>query len=54
MTQYIPYCGGAKPSPEITAKLNAPVPYANKTLIYVSDKNKIDSVGMLSFRMGNC
>jgi hypothetical protein len=44
MTQYIPYCGGAKPSPEITTKLNAPVPYANKTLIYVSDKNKIDSV----------
>jgi len=43
MTQYISYCGGAKPSPEIVTKLNAPVPYANKTLIYVSDKNKIDS-----------
>ena len=44
MNQFIPYCGGARPTPEMEAKLKNATPYANKKLIYISDKNKIDTV----------
>lgn len=37
------YCGGAKPPPEILAQYDKPLPYANKKLIIVSSKNKVDS-----------
>jgi hypothetical protein len=39
-----PYCGGARPTPEIIADVAKPKPYANKTIIIVSAKGKIDSV----------
>jgi len=39
-----PYCGGARPTPEIIADAAKPKPYANKTLVFVSAKGKIDSV----------
>ena len=44
MVQFMPYCGGVRPTPEMEAKLKIAVPYANKKLIYVSDKNKTDSI----------
>ena len=37
------YCGGARPTPEITAQYEKPIPYANKKLIIVSANGKIDS-----------
>ena len=30
------YCGGAKPSPEILAKYDKPLPYSNKKIVLVS------------------
>lgn len=44
IAQFIPYCGGARPSPEMEAKLKIATPYANKKLIYVSENNKIDTI----------
>lgn len=38
-----PYCGGARPTPEIIADAEKAKPYANKTIIIVSAKGKIDS-----------
>lgn len=37
------YCGGARPTPEITAQYEKPIPYANKKLIIVSSNGKVDS-----------
>ena len=42
--QFIPYCGGARPTHEIEAKLKIATPYANKKLIYVSENNKVDTI----------
>jgi hypothetical protein len=42
--QFIPYCGGARPTPEMEAKLKIATPYANKKLIYVSENNKVDTI----------
>ena len=39
-----PYCGGARPTPEILKDAENAKPYANKTIIVVSSTNKIDSV----------
>ena len=39
-----PYCGGARPTPEIEAESRKPKPYANRTMIIISDKQKVDSV----------
>ena len=44
LTQDQKYCGGAKPSPEILAKYERPLLYANKKLILVSASGKIDTV----------
>ncbi|HWY12597.1 MAG TPA: hypothetical protein VN026_14790 [Bacteroidia bacterium] len=44
LTQEQKYCGGAKPSPEILKQYEKPLIYANKKLIIVSAKGKIDSV----------
>jgi hypothetical protein len=44
LTQVQAYCGGVHPSPEMEAELKKPMPYANKTLIRVSDKNKVDTI----------
>lgn len=44
LEQYIPYCGGARPTPEILKSAETPVPYANKKLIIISPKGKIDTV----------
>lgn len=35
-----PYCGGARPSPEMEAEAQKPKPYANQTIALVSDKGK--------------
>lgn len=44
IVQYIPYCGGAKPTPEIIKASEKPVAYANRKLIIISDKNLIDTI----------
>jgi len=44
LTYKEPYCGGARPTPEILEELAKPRPYAGKTLIFVNQKNKVDSV----------
>jgi len=44
IAQFIPYCGGARPTAEMEAKSKIATPYANKKLIYVSEKNKIDTI----------
>ena len=38
-----PYCGGARPSAEMLANAEKPQPYANKTIIFVSARGKVDS-----------
>ena len=44
IAQFIPHCGGARPTPEMEARLKIAVPYANKKLIYVSENHKVDTV----------
>jgi len=44
LSQEQKYCGGAKPSPEILARYEKPLPYINKKLILVSANGKTDSV----------
>lgn len=44
LVQYIPYCGGAKPTAEMTKATETPIAYANKKLILISDKEQIDTV----------
>ena len=44
MLQLRPYCGGARPTKEMEEQGRTSQPYANLTLIYKSDKGKIDSV----------
>ncbi|MBL7919121.1 MAG: hypothetical protein JNJ40_02335 [Bacteroidia bacterium] len=39
-----PYCGGARPTPEIIKDSETPRPYANKTIVFVSSTGKTDSV----------
>lgn len=38
-----PYCGGARPTPEMVAEGEKLRPYENKTVILVSAKGKVDS-----------
>ncbi|MDP1800202.1 MAG: hypothetical protein Q8L81_02530 [Bacteroidota bacterium] len=38
-----PYCGGARPTPEIQADAQKAKPYSNKTIVVVSNKGKVDS-----------
>lgn len=38
-----PYCGGARPSPEMVADGEKLRPYTGKTIIIVSEKGKVDS-----------
>ncbi len=38
-----PYCGGARPSPEMVAEALVPKLYSNYSIIIVSSKGKIDS-----------
>ncbi len=44
LVQYIPYCGGARPTPEILKASQEEVPYSNKKLIFISSKGKVDTV----------
>ena len=44
LVQFIPYCGGARPTPEILKATQEEVPYANKKLIFISTKGKIDTI----------
>lgn len=44
ITYMQPYCGGARPSKEIEADALVPKVYANKVVIIVSSKGKVDSV----------
>lgn len=39
-----PYCGGARPTPEMEKDAQTPKPYANRTVYVVSGKGKSDSV----------
>lgn len=39
-----PYCGGARPTPEMEANALKPWPYAHKTVIIISEKGNVDSV----------
>lgn len=43
LVQYLPYCGGAKPNKDLQNTPDKSVAYANKKLIIVSDKQKIDT-----------
>lgn len=38
-----PYCGGARPTPEMEKDAQTPKPFANKMIIFVSSTGKIDS-----------
>ncbi len=38
-----PYCGGARPTPEMQADAQKAKPYSNKTIVVVSNKGKVDS-----------
>ncbi len=44
LVQYIPYCGGAKPTAEIQKAVAKPVSYSNKKLIVISNTQKVDTV----------
>lgn len=45
MVSYVlPYCGGARPTPEMEKDAATPKPYANKKIIIVSENGKVDSV----------
>lgn len=44
IVQYIPYCGGAKPDKELKNTPNKGISYCNKKLIYISDKQRIDTI----------
>lgn len=39
-----PYCGGARPTPEIIKESEKPHPYANSTIVFVSASGKTDSL----------
>jgi hypothetical protein len=39
-----PYCGGARPTPEMEADAQKLKPYAKKTIIIISSTGKVDSV----------
>lgn len=38
-----PYCGGARPTPEMEEEAEKPKPYAAKTIIFINESGKIDS-----------
>ncbi|MFO0357351.1 MAG: hypothetical protein ACK50A_10365 [Sphingobacteriaceae bacterium] len=38
-----PYCGGARPTPEMELDAQTPKPYASKIIYFVSAKGKVDS-----------
>jgi hypothetical protein len=44
LVQYLPYCGGAKPNKDLNNTPNKSVAYANKKLIFISDKQIIDTI----------
>ena len=44
LVQYLPYCGGAKPNKDLKNTPNKSVTYANKKLIFISDKQIIDTI----------
>jgi hypothetical protein len=43
ITYYKPYCGGARPTPQMEADAQTPKAYAGRTILVVSDKGKVDS-----------
>jgi hypothetical protein len=44
VSQYMPYCGGARPPKDVEQAARTAQPYANMTLIYKNAKGKVDSV----------
>lgn len=44
IVQYMPYCGGAKPNKDLQNTPNKGIAYSNKKLIFISDKQKIDTL----------
>ncbi len=44
ITYIQPYCGGARPTPEMEAETQKPKPYSEKTIIIISEKGKVDSI----------
>jgi len=50
-----PYCGGARPTIEMQEEAEKPRPYANRKMILISSKGKVDTVmtddnGVLKFK----
>lgn len=43
ITYIQPYCGGARPTPEIIAEAEKPKPYSNRSIIIISENGKVDS-----------
>ncbi len=44
ITYIQPYCGGARPTPEMEHEAEKPKSYSGKTIVIVSESGKIDSV----------
>ena len=44
LVQYLPYCGGAKPNKDLANTPNKGIAYANKKLVFISDKQIIDTI----------
>lgn len=56
IVQYMPYCGGVKSNKDLINTPNKGFAYSNKKLIYISDKQKIDTLmtdknGYLSLKL---
>lgn len=43
ITYIQPYCGGAKPTPEMEEESRKPKPYSGKTVFFISENGKTDS-----------
>jgi len=43
ITYYKPYCGGARPTPEMEKDAQTPKAYSKNTVIFVSQNGKVDS-----------
>lgn len=44
IVQYMPYCGGARPNKDLQNTPDKAIAYANRKMIFISDKQKIDTL----------
>jgi hypothetical protein len=56
LTYIEPYCGGARPTPEMEKDAQTPRPYANRKVYVVSEKRKVDTLttddkGNITFKL---